>query len=114
MLRLRTAHKVNAQPYAGIDLDTGKVVDMVESGVLDPYLVNLRVFQIGTELAKTILSIDEQINIVGEHERAKRKRKEEEAEAFGKLREREARERMEMEELGDYDYVRKHMKTPIE
>jgi chaperonin GroEL (HSP60 family) len=107
LIRLRWAHR-KGKKYASIDLDSERMMDMRAAGVFVPLQVSRSALQIATELAKTILCVDEQITISAEHERVKRRRIEEEREAFRRLEEKEEKERREMEELGDYEYVRKH------
>jgi archaeal chaperonin len=42
----------------GIDIDSGKVVDMWKKGVLDPLLVKTMALQAAGEIAKSVLRID--------------------------------------------------------
>jgi len=57
--RLRAAHKTKAQTSYGIDLTTGRPVDMVKKGVVEPFSVKERYIKAATEVANMILRIDD-------------------------------------------------------
>ncbi len=69
LMKLRSAHE-KGEKWAGIDVRTGEVVNMMEKGVIEPVRVKGNAFKAGTEVATLILRIDDVI--------AARKTKEEE------------------------------------
>jgi len=69
LMKLRSAHE-KGQKWAGIDVFTGEITDMMEKGVIEPVRVKSNAFKAGTEVAALILRIDDII--------AARKTKEEE------------------------------------
>ena len=60
LMKLRSAHE-EGKLWAGIDVDTGEVVDMMEKGVIEPARVKMNAFKAGTEAATMILRIDDVI-----------------------------------------------------
>ncbi|MCE4625305.1 MAG: TCP-1/cpn60 chaperonin family protein [Desulfurococcales archaeon] len=60
LMKLRSAHE-EGKIWAGIDVDTGDVVDMMERGVIEPVRVKSNAFKAGTEAATMILRIDDVI-----------------------------------------------------
>jgi thermosome len=60
ILDLRQAHK-KGQKYAGLNVHTGKVVNMVEAEVIEPLRVGTQAIQSATEAAVMILRIDDVI-----------------------------------------------------
>ena len=58
MLKLRSAHEEGKKTY-GVDVDTGKPVDMYEKGVIDPLKVKIQAIKSATEAAEMILRIDD-------------------------------------------------------
>ncbi len=69
LMKLRSAHE-KGQKWAGLDVETGEIVDMMEKGVIEPLRVKANAIKAGTEVATMILRIDDVI--------AARKTKEEE------------------------------------
>ena len=47
------------QKYAGIDVYTGKIVDMKEKGIIEPARVKLQAIKSASEAAEAILRIDD-------------------------------------------------------
>jgi thermosome len=60
MLEMRRVHKKGSK-YAGVDVFTGKVTDMVKTNVIEPLRVSLQEIQASTEAATMILRIDDVI-----------------------------------------------------
>jgi len=60
LMKLRSAHE-EGKLWAGIDVDTGEIVDMMEKGVIEPARVKMNAFKAGTEVATMILRIDDVI-----------------------------------------------------
>ncbi|MBI4392327.1 MAG: TCP-1/cpn60 chaperonin family protein [Euryarchaeota archaeon] len=60
LVDLRQAHE-KKQTYAGLDLDTGKVVDAWKANILEPLRVKTQAIQSATEVATMILRIDDVI-----------------------------------------------------
>jgi len=57
--RLRKAHKVTSGKNVGLDLQSGKLVDMLKRGVVEPELVKERYIKAATEVTNMILRIDD-------------------------------------------------------
>ncbi|MEM0330534.1 MAG: thermosome subunit beta [Archaeoglobaceae archaeon] len=75
IVNLKSAHE-KGQKYAGVDVDTGKVVDMKEMGVIEPLRVKTQAIQSATEVAVMILRVDDVIAAKGlEKEKEKEKEK---------------------------------------
>ncbi|MEM0302609.1 MAG: thermosome subunit beta [Archaeoglobaceae archaeon] len=75
IVNLKSAHE-KGQRYAGVDVDTGKVVDMKERGVIEPLRVKTQAIQSATEVAVMILRVDDVIAAKGlEKEKEKEKEK---------------------------------------
>ncbi|MEM1671311.1 MAG: thermosome subunit beta [Archaeoglobaceae archaeon] len=75
IVNLKSAHE-KGQKYAGVDVDTGKVVDMKERGVIEPLRVKTQAIQSATEVAVMILRVDDVIAAKGlEKEKEKEKEK---------------------------------------
>ncbi len=55
---LIVAQQENGSNRLGIDCDTGEIVDMVESGILDPTSVKLHALKTAAEIAEAILRIN--------------------------------------------------------
>jgi thermosome len=73
IVNLKSAHE-KGQKYAGVDVDTGKVVDMKERGVIEPLRVKTQAIQSATEVAVMILRVDDVIAAKGlEKEKEKEK-----------------------------------------
>ncbi len=64
LVELRAAHE-KGEKYAGVDVETGKVVDMKEMGVLEPLRVKTHAIESATEVAVMILRIDDVIAAKG-------------------------------------------------
>ncbi|MCE4628216.1 MAG: TCP-1/cpn60 chaperonin family protein [Desulfurococcales archaeon] len=60
LMKLRSAHE-EGKVWAGIDVNTGEIVDMMEKGVIEPVRVKSNAFKAGTEAATLILRIDDVI-----------------------------------------------------
>jgi chaperonin GroEL (HSP60 family) len=60
LVDLRQAHE-KGSTYAGLDLDTGKVMDAWKANVLEPLRVKVQALQSATEVANMILRIDDVI-----------------------------------------------------
>jgi archaeal chaperonin len=60
LVDLRSAHE-KGQQYAGLDLETGKVVDAWKNNILEPLRVKTQALQSATEVATMILRIDDVI-----------------------------------------------------
>ena len=58
MIEMRRVHK-NGNKNAGIDVFTGKVVDMIKNNVIEPLRVSVQEIQASTETATMILRIDD-------------------------------------------------------
>ncbi|MDI9610934.1 MAG: thermosome subunit beta [Archaeoglobales archaeon] len=73
IVSLKSAHE-KGQKYAGVEVDTGKVVDMKEIGVIEPLRVKTQAIQSATEVAVMILRVDDVIAAKGlEKEKEKEK-----------------------------------------
>ncbi|NVM28351.1 MAG: thermosome subunit [Candidatus Helarchaeota archaeon] len=59
IVELRAKHSIEKNKYYGIDVFTGKIVDMNDLGVLEPLLVKLQALKSATEAASMILKIDD-------------------------------------------------------
>ncbi len=70
LMKLRSAHEAG-QKWAGIDLDSGDIVDMWEKGVVEPSRVKANAFKAGTEVSSLILRIDDVIAAKKEKEEGK-------------------------------------------
>jgi len=81
LVELKAAHE-KGQKYSGVDIETGKVVDMKERGVLEPLRVKKHAIESATEVAVMILRIDDVIAAKG-LEKEKEKEKEGGGEEFG-------------------------------
>jgi len=64
LVELKAAHEKDGK-YAGVDVETGKVVDMNEKGVLEPLRVKTHAIESATEVAVMILRIDDVIAAKG-------------------------------------------------
>ncbi len=60
LIDLRKEHKAG-QVHAGLNVFTGKVVDMLQENVLEPLRVNTQVLSAATEAATLIIRIDDVI-----------------------------------------------------
>ncbi len=60
IVELRARHE-QGDPYAGLDVETGEVVNMKERGVLEPWRVKIQAIESATEAAVMILRIDDVI-----------------------------------------------------
>ncbi|MEM0315527.1 MAG: thermosome subunit beta [Archaeoglobaceae archaeon] len=75
IVNLKSAHE-KGQKFAGVDVETGKVVDMKERGVIEPLRVKTQAIQSATEVAVMILRVDDVIAAKGlEKEKEKEKGK---------------------------------------
>ena len=63
LVDLRSAHESN--PYMGINVFTGEIVDMKEAGVIEPQRVKKQAIQSATEACEMILSIDDLVAAQG-------------------------------------------------
>ncbi|MGQ9513536.1 MAG: thermosome subunit beta [Thermoproteota archaeon] len=59
LTRLRASHKLPTGKYFGLDLRTGKPVNMLKQGVIEPKVVKERYIRAATEVANMILRIDD-------------------------------------------------------
>ncbi len=59
LVELRAKHNIEKNKYYGIDVFSGKVVDMKDLGVLEPFLVKLQALKSATEASSMILKIDD-------------------------------------------------------
>ncbi|MCS7119315.1 MAG: TCP-1/cpn60 chaperonin family protein, partial [Archaeoglobaceae archaeon] len=80
IVNLKSAHE-KGQKYAGVDVDTGKIVEMRERGVIEPLRVKTQAIQSATEVAVMILRVDDVIAAKG-LEKEKEKGKGEEMPEF--------------------------------
>ncbi len=64
LVELKAAHE-KGNKYAGVDIETGKVVDMKVRGVLEPLRVKKHAIESATEVAVMILRIDDVIAAKG-------------------------------------------------
>ncbi len=64
LVELKAAHE-KGNKYAGVNIETGKVEDMKESGVLEPLRVKKHAIESATEVAVMILRIDDVIAAKG-------------------------------------------------
>ncbi len=64
LVELKAAHE-KGNAYAGVDVDSGKVVDMKEMGVFEPLRVKTQAIGSATEVAVMILRIDDVIAAKG-------------------------------------------------
>jgi thermosome len=79
MVALRAKHESAATPSYGIDVFSGKVMDMLELKVVEPLRVKQQVIKSATEAANMILKIDDLIAAKGmEKEKEKEKKPKEE------------------------------------
>ena len=58
LTQLRKAHAVNNQIWAGLDLETGSVIDTLAAGIWEPAIVKGNMMAAACEAACTILSVD--------------------------------------------------------
>lgn len=58
LTQLRKAHAVNNQIWAGLDLETGSVIDTLAAGIWEPAIVKSNMMAAACEAACTILSVD--------------------------------------------------------
>ncbi|MCX8150313.1 MAG: thermosome subunit, partial [Candidatus Bathyarchaeota archaeon] len=65
MVNLRAKHENADNKNFGIDVTTGKIVNMIEQAVLEPLRVKQQVIKSATEAANMILKIDDLISIKG-------------------------------------------------
>jgi chaperonin GroEL (HSP60 family) len=65
MVALRAKHENADSKYFGIDVTTGKIIDMQKELVLEPLRVKQQVIKSATEAANMILKIDDLISIKG-------------------------------------------------
>jgi archaeal chaperonin len=65
MVALRSKHEAADGKYFGIDVTTGKIVNMCDMLVLEPLRVKQQVIKSATEAANMILKIDDLISIKG-------------------------------------------------
>lgn len=75
LIELRAAHE-EGRKNAGVDIATGKAVDMFEKGVLEPLKVKTQVIKSAAEVANMILRIDDVIaakGALGEEEEEEKK-----------------------------------------
>ncbi len=73
LVELKAAHE-KGNKYAGVDVETGKVVDMKERGVFEPLRVKTHAIRSATEVAVMLLRIDDVIAAKGlEKEKEKEK-----------------------------------------
>jgi thermosome len=70
MVALRAKHEGNDAKTFGIDVNTGKIIDMKEALILEPLRVKQQVIKSATEAANMILKIDDLISIKGTGGRA--------------------------------------------
>ncbi len=78
MVSLRAAHE-KGERWAGIDVFSGKVVNMMEKGIIEPALVKEEVIKAATDTASMILRIDD---IIAAARPEKKKGKEEKESEF--------------------------------
>ena len=64
LVELKSAHE-KGDKYAGVDVETGKVVDMKERGVFEPLRVKTHAVESATEVAVMVLRIDDVIAAKG-------------------------------------------------
>ncbi|MGB9684134.1 MAG: thermosome subunit beta [Candidatus Bathyarchaeales archaeon] len=83
MVALRAKHESASTPSYGVDVFSGKIMDMLELNVVEPLRVKLQVIKSATEAANMILKIDDLIAAKGmEKEKEKEKKKPEETPEF--------------------------------
>ncbi|MCD6461567.1 MAG: TCP-1/cpn60 chaperonin family protein [Thermoplasmata archaeon] len=70
VISLRKAHK-DGKKAAGIDVETGKPVDMVKRGVVEPYSVGRQAIASATDAAVMVLRIDDVIAAKGTESKGK-------------------------------------------
>lgn len=58
LTQLRKAHALTNNPWAGLDLETGAVIDTLAAGICEPALVKANMIAAACEAAATILSVD--------------------------------------------------------
>lgn len=58
LTQLRKAHAINNTVWAGLDLETGSVIDTLAAGIWEPALVKSNMVAAACEAACTILSVD--------------------------------------------------------
>merc|ERR1712139_471743 len=68
---LRSRHGETGSSQFGLDGETGQVVDVVKSGILDSYAVKQQVIQSSIESAAMLLRIDQIVSGVS-HQKAKK------------------------------------------
>ncbi|MGQ9642006.1 MAG: TCP-1/cpn60 chaperonin family protein, partial [Candidatus Bathycorpusculaceae bacterium] len=86
MVALRAKHESGSTPSYGVDVYTGKIMDVLELNVVEPLRVKLQVIKSATEAANMILKIDDLIAAEGiEKEKEKEKKKPEETQNSSKL-----------------------------
>ncbi|MDP7266219.1 MAG: TCP-1/cpn60 chaperonin family protein, partial [Candidatus Thermoplasmatota archaeon] len=60
LINLRKAHK-DGDKYAGLNVDTGEIINMLDNKVIEPLKVGSQVISSATEAAVMILRIDDVI-----------------------------------------------------
>ncbi len=80
MVELRAAHEKADGHLMGVDVFTGKIINMYESGVIEPLRVKEQAIKSAAEAASMILRIDDVIAASKPKEEEKSKEKEEETE----------------------------------
>jgi len=60
LVDLKSEHE-KGNKFAGVDVDTGKIVDMKETGVLEPLRIKTQAIESATEVAVMLLRIDDVI-----------------------------------------------------
>jgi len=74
LVDLKSEHEKGSK-YTGIDVDTGKIVDMKDAGVLEPLRIKTQAIESATEVAVMLLRIDD---VIAAKELSKEKEGEEE------------------------------------
>jgi chaperonin GroEL (HSP60 family) len=64
---LRSKTNMAKKQYFGYDALSGKIVDPVQTGIIEPLQVKLKVFSLATELAVTFIRIDDYIRASRPH-----------------------------------------------
>jgi thermosome len=64
LVELKSAHE-KGQKYAGVNVDTGKVIDMKEAGVIEPLRIKTHAIESATEAAVMVLRVDDVIAAKG-------------------------------------------------
>ncbi|MFN4045849.1 MAG: thermosome subunit beta [Acidilobaceae archaeon] len=80
LVKIRSAHESPEGKWAGINIETGGILDSMKAGIIEPARVKANAIKAGTEAASLILRIDDLIAAKRTEEKEKGKKEEEKKE----------------------------------